>query len=241
MPIEYANRSNGFILWPDAGYAPSLGIESDQLQACIREVKRLALKGVFGTVPYFRETELDFLAELPELESVQFWDVKLSKISALYGLTRLRFLRLTDQRPPLDFARLGSLEGVVWNYVPKDTGSASLRKLQELYLWRYKPASSDFHALALPSSLGTLGIYWSNATTLAGLPSLPKLTRLDVARCRNLESLGDLAQACPNLESLIISASGRLRADEAMRVASSMPRLRHLVAENKLLVDPNAA
>src|SRR5688572_4079622 len=236
MPIEWANRGNGFILWPDAYYTPSLGIESDRLRECVAEVQRRKLRGVFGTVPYFREEALDFLSELPELEAVEFWDVPLRSISALYGLGDLRYLRLTEQRPPLDLTQLRSLRVLVWNHVTKDTGVGSLHQLNKLNLWRYRPLTGTFGELDLPSSLTELGIFWSSAKTLDGLPSLPKLTHLEVARCRNLESLGRLAEACPALESLLISESGRLRASEAMRVAAGLPRLRHLVAENKLLI-----
>ncbi len=239
MGIQY--KDGGFIFWPDATYTPSLGIESDRLHECIAEVKRRGLKGVFGTVPYFRESTLDFLLQLPELEAVAFWDVRFRSISELYTLSKLRYLRLSDRRPPLDLGRLRSLKILVWNHAPRDFGSGSLNLLEELYLWRYKPPTGTFEQLQIPPSLKSLGIFWSNAETLDGLPRLPNLIRLEVARCRNLESLGGLAESCQNLESLIVSASGRLHADEARRVGSHLPHLRHLVAENKLLVDPEKA
>ena len=178
---------------------------------------------------------------LPALEAVAFWDVPLRSISGLYGLGELRYLRLTERRPPLDLARLQSLRTLVWNHVARDSGAGALHELDKLNVWRYKPRAKTFEDFNMPSSLTELGIFWSNAKTLEGLARLPKLTRLEVARCRNLESLGRLAEACPNLESLIVSASERILVGEAMRVASGLPRLRHLVAENKLLVDPNAA
>jgi hypothetical protein len=88
MPIEWADRAKnqGFILWPDAFYTPSLGMDSDRLSECVAEVKRRQLKGVFGTTPFFREQTLDVLLELPQLEAVEFWDVALKSISALYEL-----------------------------------------------------------------------------------------------------------------------------------------------------------
>ena len=237
MPIGWRN---GFIWWPDACHTPSLGIESDRLRDCVAEVQRRSIKGVFGSVPDFREETLDFLVDLPELEAVEFYDVRLRSISGLYGLRNLRHLRLTEQRPPLDLTQLRSLRSLVWNHVAKDSGVGSLHELAELNLWRYKPPIGTFEELDLPSSLTKLGIYWSNVKTLDGLPRLPKLTLLEVARCRNLESLGRLPEACPALETLFISSSGRLRASEAMRVAAGLPRLRHLVAEKRLLIDPKA-
>lgn len=243
MPIEWADRTKnqGFILWPDAFYAPSLGMDSDRLGECVAEVKRRQLKSVFGTAPFFREQTLDVLLELPELEAAEFWDVVLENISALYELRRLRYLRLGGKRPALDFARLRSLRTLVWNHHSGDSGCASLPELKHLFLWRYKPRGATLEALGLPSSLCTLTLLWSNVMTLEGIPSLLNLTHLVVERCRSLESLGPLADRCPNIESLVISASGRLRADEAMRVASGLPRLRHLVAAGKTLVESNAA
>lgn len=243
MPIEWADRSKnkGFTMWPDAFYTPSIGMDSDCLSECVSEAKRRQLKGVFGTVPFFREDRLDFLLGLPELEAAAFWDVALRDISALYQLRELRYLRLGDKRPALDFTKLMSLRALVWNHRAQDRGSGFLHELKELYLWRYKPVEATFESLELPQSLSSLSILWSSAKSLDGLPSLPHLSRLVIERCRNLESLGQLAASCPNVETLVISASGRLSAKEAMRVASCLPRLQHLFAANKLLVGSNAA
>ena len=241
MPIQYVREPGEFILWPDATHAPALGVESNRLRTCIDEVKRRRLRGVFGTVPYFREQSLEFLRELPSLEAVAFWDIPLSDISALYELRSLRYLRLTADRPAIEFAKLLSLRAVVWHYLPGDSGIDEVRQLEELYLWRYRPSGRSCVDLRLPSSLRQLSIIWSNVATLKGLPKLPKLIRLEVSRCRHLESLEGLAESCPNLEALLISSSGRLRAEEGIRVASALPSLRHVVAGNRLILDPNAA
>jgi len=97
MPIELDER--GFIIWADAIQTPSLGLDSDQLPECIAEVKRRDLKGVFGTVPYFREPDLHFLNQLPSLTDAAFWDITLSDISGLYGLSHLTYLRISGKRP----------------------------------------------------------------------------------------------------------------------------------------------
>ena len=241
MPIQYVREPGEFIWWPDATHTPALGIESDRLKACIAEVKRRALRGVFGTAPYFREQSLAFLRELTHLEAVAFWDIPLRDISALYELASLRYLRLTADRPAIDFAKMLSLQKVVWHHLAGDVAIDEVPQLRELFLWRYKPVERSCVGLRLPSSLQQLSIIWSNVVTLKGLPKLPHLTRLEVGRCRNLESLEGLAESCPKLEVLLISSSGRLRAEEAVRVVSSLPSVRHVVAANRLLVDPNAA
>lgn len=211
-------------------------MDSDQLHKCVAETKRRKLRGVFGTRPYFREPNLDFLRELSELSAVQFWDVTLNDISGLYGLSNLKYLRLSGKRPPLEFERLQCLKKLVWEYHKKDSGIDLLRKLEMLHLWRYRASDKSAFELKLPESLAELGVFWSNVETLDGLACLPNLKKLEVARCRNLKCLGRLTESCPNLESLIVSASGRLTADEAKRASAGLPKLRHLVAANKLLL-----
>jgi len=237
MPINYNN--DGFILWPDACHTPSLGIESDRLQECLAEVERRGLKGVFGTLPYFRENSLDFLSATPGLEAAAFWEVQLKDLTGLYSLASLQFLRLSGSRPPIKLDRFSNLRSLVWEHNLNDSGCQSLPLLEQLFLWRYKSVSKCFKEIILPSNLKRIEIFWSNASTLDGLPSLPKLSHLEIGRCRDLNSLGDLAERCPNLESLLIVSSGRLDAKEAERVAKGLPKLRHLVAANKLLIDPN--
>jgi len=238
MPIEY--YKNKFIFWPDANHTPSLGIDSDRLPECLAEVKCRSLKGVFGTRPFFRENNLDFLATVPWLEAAQFWDVQLKNLAGLYALTNLQHLRLSGSRPPLILDRFSKIHSLVWEYDAKDSGCQLLPVLENLYLWRYKSVNKTFEEISIPNSLRTLEINWSNVFTLFGLPYLPSLMHLEINRCRDLNSLGDLAEKCPNLESLFIVSSGRLPATEAERVAVNLPKLRHLVAANKLLLDPNS-
>jgi len=239
MPIEY--YKNNFIIWPDATHTPSLGVESDRLQECLAEVERRGLKGVFGAPSFFRENNLDFLATMPWLEAAEFWEVRLKSLSGLYALKNLQFLRVSGGRPPLNFDSFPNLHSLVWEYNLKDSGCQSLPVLEQLYLCRYKSVNKTFDDIALPNCLKRLEINWSNVSTLDGLPYLPMLSHLEIGRCRDLNSLGDLAARCPNLESLFIVSSGRLHITEAERIAASLPKLRHLVAANKLLIDPNMA
>ena len=84
MPINF--NDDGYVYWPDAWHTPSLGIQSAQLDNCIQEIRNRKLKGVFGTVPYFLEKNLNFLDQLTEIESAAFWDVSLNNLDAVYKL-----------------------------------------------------------------------------------------------------------------------------------------------------------
>lgn len=232
MPIK--KDENGFYFWSDATQTPALGIETERLQDCIDEVLSRGLSGVFGTVPYFRGGDLEFLGQLPNLDSVEFWEVPISDLTALYDLAHLRFLRLFDcKRPGLDFGRLGHLQGLVWEYSKKDVGSNSLSNLTFLHLWRYKSRSGNMSDLDLPDNLSELGIFWCNANSLDGLTPLPNLRHLKIARCRNLASVTALAESCPNLEHLAVTASGRVTVAEGERLARQLPRIQHLYAGNQ--------
>jgi hypothetical protein len=233
LPI--ALEDSGFISWNDATETPALGIQSDQISACISEVQRRELLGIFGTRPYFRETDLYFLRELPNLRAVAIWDIRLTDISALYDLRDLRYLRLGADRPSIDFARLPTLRTLVWSHRRGDVNAVTLPGLKFLHIWRFKSPSGDLSDLDLPSSLTELGIYWFNAKTVEGLSFLPNLLRLEIARCRNLASIHTLAEACPNLQHLVVTASGRVTVPEAERLAEKMPNLRHFYAANKLI------
>ena len=66
------------------------------------------------------------------------------------------------------------------------------------------------------------------------------VTRLEIARCRNLLSLGSLKDTFPNLEWLVVDACGRLTADEARRALVGHKRIRHAFAGKQLIVSSKA-
>jgi peptidyl-dipeptidase Dcp len=96
-------------------------------------------------------------------------------------------------------------------------------KGKHVALWYFKPRSKHFEGLELPPDVESLEINWANPSTLAGLRELPRLRHLEIHRCRNLTSLGELPRIAPNLERLVITTSGRLTDHAAL---AALPRLR---------------
>jgi hypothetical protein len=232
MAIE---REGRFRVWRDMPRGPGIGLDSSLLAACIEEARRVPFKGVFGN-PFFgfREDTLEALEALPDIEAVWFWDVELRNVDTLYELPKLTYFGVHPKRPAIDFARLPTLERLVWFYKAADRGVASLRRLTSLNSWRYRDKSKTMAALAMPETLTELGIYWANVETLDGLPTLPRLRRLEVHRCRNLRSLGNLGSVCPRLEQLVVDACGRVEDGEGERVARQLPLLEHAYVKDRV-------
>lgn len=233
------HREGEYLVGTDLEKHLLLGIESSRLDDCVAEVLRREAYGVFGN-PYFdfRETNLDFLARLPQLGSIWFWDIALQNIDGLYALTNLLSFGIHPKRPPIDFSRLPTLEEIVWEYNPRDQGIAALAGLRKLDLWRYAPKHRTFEGLEVPTGLDELEILWSNPSSLAGLPEFPRLKTLRISRCRNLETLAELPRIAPNLEHLVVTNCPRVADGPA--VVQQLPHLNHAFVRDAVLVTRQA-
>jgi hypothetical protein len=129
MPIH---RDNGFLFADDIGIVPMLGIESAQLQECIREVKRRDLRGVFGTRTYFLEDNLNFLNQLSGLKQLWFYELELKDSSGVYTQPELELFCVGKRKDGVDFSRLPALRHLIWSYQAKDRGIETLAHLKPL-------------------------------------------------------------------------------------------------------------
>lgn len=232
MHIE---RAEGFWLDTDKENRVSIGIESERLVECMAEATRRKAWGVFGNATYgFKHDNLDFLNDLPHLGKVWFWDVKLSSIEGIYAASSLRHFGVHRNRPPVDFTRLKRLQNVTWFPVRGDQGIAQLPELDCLHVWHYNPRLRNLEDLEIPTSIRELRLTWSNTTTLEGLPLLPSLRRLVVARCRSLESIAALASATPQLEHLVVTTCPRVK--DGVEVVKRLPQLHHAFVRDVLMV-----
>lgn len=231
LPIE---RDKGFLFSGDTLSVPCLGIESDKLSACITRIREAGLKGVFGSPAFgFTGHDLDFLYELPGLEQVWFWDIKLKNIDGLYALPDLRHFGIHPKRPAIQFDRFARLETAVIELQARDSGLDQLKELQKLHLWRCKDDS--LASLRLPDSLVELQLNWASMSTLDRLPALPHLHRLEISRCRNLEDLGRLSDKFPNLEYLVVEACGRMTAEAGTRSIEGLTKMKHVFVQTAVL------
>jgi hypothetical protein len=234
MPVAL---ENGFHIAHDLAHVSCLAIESHRLDECLARIKAKRIKGILGNPSYgFAGHDFDFAKELAWIEAVWFLDVEIKNIEGLYSLAGLQHFGVHPKRPPIDFGRFPELRKAVVEPKRGDRGFGSLTHLELLHIWHYRPKTGDFSDLEFPASLHELQINWANASTLESLPRLPNLRRLEIHRCRNLEFFGDLGTKFPELQHLVVSACGRVRADEGQRVVHDLPNLRHAYVKNVKLV-----
>jgi hypothetical protein len=234
MPIA---REDGFLQTHDLAHVSSIGIESRRLNECIARIKAQRIKGVFGSPSFgFDGSDLDFLREMPWVESVWFFGVNLKNIDGLYVLQDLKHFGVHPKRPPIDFSRLKRLREVVVNLKAKDCGLENLEELELLHIWHFRPKDRNFSSVMLPKSLKELQINWANPESLESLPPHSNLQRLEIHRCRNLKRLGDLGEKYPNLEHLVITACGRVHSSEGERAIQNLTRLIHAYVSDTKLV-----
>ncbi len=208
MPIK---RIDKFLETEDLGITHSLGIESDLLYSCIREIKKRNIKGIFGCPVFgFKEDNFDFLREIPFIVQVWFWEIKLKNIEGIYSLTDLEYFGVSEKRPAIDFSRLPKLEKAVWHPIRKDQGLESLSKLKQLDVWRYKSKGKSYADLQLPENIEKLELNWCNPTSLDQMKEMPNLKELQIHYCRNLESIDSISIVAPNLKRLVITRCANL-------------------------------
>jgi hypothetical protein len=234
MPIA---RENGFLLSHDAGLGTRIGIESSKLNECVEYARHMGIHGMFGAPCFgFHESDLDFLAELPWMEDVWLWDINLRDINGLYQLEGLRYLGVEPKRPPIDFSRFTHLHTAVFTPQKKDCGLEELRGLEILHIWHFRSKENTFASLRLPNSLKELQLNWASPESLETLQALEHLKSLEIHRCRNLKSIGNLAGKYPALEHLVIETCGKLAVGEAAEAIRAFPNLAHAFVQNTKLV-----
>lgn len=215
MAIE---RVGKFLETSDLGITHSLGIETRQIDDCIREIQSRNIQGVFGCPVFgFKQDDMDFFHKIPFIRQVWFWEIKLKDIDGLYALKELEYFGVSDTRPSIDFSRFPSLKKAVWQPIRKDSGLDELDNLEELDVWRFKPKDESYSSIPVPKSLKKLDLNWCNPVNLDEMPVLDNLEELQIHYCRNLESIASIFDIAPNLKRLVITRCANLLEYEVVK------------------------
>lgn len=225
-------RSGKFFLWEDAPLCPSLGIETENIVACIREINKKRYEGIFGCPVFgFKQDNLNFLIDIKHIRYIHFWEIDLNNVDAIYHLKNLEYFSISPKRPSVDFSKLPKLEKIIWHHKKTDSGISNLENLKRLNLWRYKIPS--YENLKIPNTLEYFEANWSDPEDLFGLPVLKNLKELQLHYCRNLKSLTGLKNIAPNLEKLVITRCKNCTDIEEIKI---LPNLQYVWIQDKKLV-----
>lgn len=232
MPIE---RVGEFWISQDLMMnTPALGLESSQLEACVRKARDDHFKVVFGHHSFgFQEKSLDVLRELPWLEGIWFWDVDLKDIDGVYALNNLKHFGVHEKRPAIDFSKLPEIEHLTLHYKKQDRGIETLQRVEKYDLWHFSPKDKTYRDLLVPVQPSKMKLCWANPSSLEGLPGRPSLQSLEIHRCRNLEDMSLIPVLFPNLERLIITTSGKVKFEQVQQVAAKLPRINEALVDGK--------
>jgi len=198
---------------------------SDSFIAPLREKRILELE--LNEAKGWRGSDIEFVANFPELEVFEILDFKIPSVKPVNLLGKLRKLKVyTYCNTELLFSKFPLLEEclIEWREGAKSLFDAVW--LRELFVNRYKGQDlRSFNKLINLTSLMMLG---APITSLAGIESLKKLTKLRLGDLRRLQSLRGIERLTA-LQSLRVIACRKIgRIDEV----ASLINLRDLSLNN---------
>lgn len=193
------------------GILPAIGIDSENLEACIREIATNKVEGVFGHPNFgFRQDNFGFFQKIPHVKQINFWDVDIKNIDGIYHLNGLESFHVEPKRPGVDFSKFKRLKKIITDHHVADSGLSSALSVRMFHFWNFSPMEKSYKAADFPPNIEELKVTKANPANLDGLPRLDNLRHLEIHYCRNLESIDAIVQAAPRLEVLIIEKCPKL-------------------------------
>ena len=226
MRIEIVD---GFKILSDVSRKPTLIIESDRLDDCMRyavekKITRIYLQKTFGfnlsNVDFFRE--YDFFTEVSVIKDLTEID-----ISGVQFLKKLARVTLSNDNQGLDFGNFHQLEEASFDWNNKIINLSQCKKLNSLILWKFKPQSGSFKELRGLGSVTSLKITQSNIISLSGLEEFPHLENFEAYYLSKLEGLNGIDAIRHSLRSLMLDKCKKLHDYE--EALSSLTNLHKLI------------
>lgn len=183
-----ANFGNGWIDQDEAGR--SILVQTGAWNpADIEQIERAGVTGLrLSWSAGWRGKDIDFLADLPWLRSIEIYSEEVHDIRIFSRLRRLEHIGLhAPYGKGMDFSALPLLRVLKTNWRPGSNSLAGCAHLKELNVTAYPYA--DLVPLAQLKQLKDLRITSTRMTSLHGANAFSFLVRLDLFRCRLLTSL----------------------------------------------------
>jgi len=182
-------------------------MSSDYLDECIYYINSYKVKSIDVTMPYYQDSNINFLEKCPHVTDIALDSSNLKDISGLLHINKIKSLSITesvtvDGKVNVDLSLYPNTETLYIHWTKKVKGLSFLHNLKELAIWKYAPATSDLSEIASLCSLEILRITQGKIASLNGIESLQELKHLELNYLRNLSSLKGLETLYKNLKTL---------------------------------------
>ncbi|MBC6110687.1 hypothetical protein ACFOG5_17145 [Pedobacter fastidiosus] len=198
--MEVTYNKDGFTFFksksklsPDA--QDSLIIEFSRIDQLINYIKINNITSIMVNSYYSKITNLDFLREITQIESLKVLDENLN-FEMINHLTKLKELRVGNVGSKVDFGNLKDLEvlGIIWN---KHIDLRGCEKLS--WLWIDCFNEYDLSKLSSLKKIKCINLISSSIVNLNGVAKLTFLESLNLDGAKKLVSLEDLSLTNKNL------------------------------------------
>jgi hypothetical protein len=220
---------DGFKILSDVSRKPTLIIESDRLDNCMRYalekgITRIYLQKSFGfnlsNVNFFKE--YDFFTEVSVIKDLTEID-----IAGVKFLKKLTQMTLSNDSQGLDFSNFPSLEDASFDWNSNIVNLSQCKNLKRLILWKFKPKSRSFKELGGLHNVTSLKVTQSNIISLSGLEEFSHLENFEAYYLSKLEDLNGIDAIKNSLKSLILEKCKKLNDYE--NALSSLTSLHKLI------------
>ena len=203
---------DGFKMLSDITRKPTLIVESDRLNDCMRyavekKITRIYLQNNYG----FNLSNVDFLKDFNFFTEISIIkDYSEIDVSGVQFLKQLVHLTLSNGNQGLDFGSFPYLEDASVDWNNKLNNLHLCKRLNKLVLWLYKPKSGSFQELKNLSSVKSLKITQSNVNSLSGLEGLNQLEEFEAYYLTKLENFAPVDVISQTLRSLTLENCKKL-------------------------------
>lgn len=206
------------------GYGLRMILKSSWKPKYLRAYKKAGANGLTLTFPWWRDSEIDFLAEIPGIEQISINSGKVRDVSALTELKSLRLiiLHINLLRPP-DLSQLPNLEAFGGEWSKRFDSIFQSTALKILYLSRYTGA--DLSLLEQLTELERFSLSSRKIESLSGIENFTALRIFHLYMCTKLKSLDGIEALSQSLEDLEIESCKRLHDLSPIRPLTRLKRL----------------
>src|SRR4030095_15865827 len=207
---------------PDTIFHESLVISYDNPSDEVKYIKANGIKSIIVNPNYFKGSNLDFLQELSDIESVGI-STENFDLAPLHYLSCLRSLRLDKPKSKVDFSLFTTLEVLGTTYSKLTINISSCKNL--FWLWLDNFSEENLHSLDELTNLKYLTLYKSSIADLEGIEKMEMLVSLMIDTATKLTSLKGIDPHNKKLEVLDIHGAKKLNNYEAIANAQSLRKL----------------